>query len=128
MSTTEKITINTNVVDLGKIDLLVQEGFYSTRTDFIRSAIRNQLNKHEPETQSVVERHSVGLGIFHCSKKSLESALAEEKRVTFKVAGMLVIDNDVSPELANGTIDSIKVWGVLRASESVKSVLADRLR
>jgi len=43
---TEKMTINLGYVDLGHIDLMVQEGFYSNRTDFIRTAIRNQLERH----------------------------------------------------------------------------------
>lgn len=127
MSTTEKITINMSVVDLGKIDLLAQEGFYSNRTDFIRSAIRRQLNIHEVETQQMVERHSVGLGVFHCSRKSLETALAEGKQVSFRIVGMLIIDSDVTPELAIETIDSINIWGVLRANEAVKRTLADRI-
>ena len=127
MSTTEKITINMSVVDLGKIDLLIQEGFYANRTDFIRNAIRRQLALHEKETQQVVERHSAGLGIFHCSSQSLKKALAEGKRVNFRIAGMLVIDKDVTSELAEQTIDSINIWGVLRASNEIKQVLADRI-
>lgn len=128
MSSTEKITINMSVVDLGKVDLLVHEGFYSNRTDFIRSSIRNQLVRHEGETHQIVERNSVGVGVFRCSKQSLERALAEGNRINYKIAGMLVFDQDISPKLANDTIGSITVWGVIRASHDIKQALGDRIQ
>ena len=127
MSESEKLTINMGVVDLGKIDLLVQEGFYANRTDFIRTSVRNHLDKHGAETQTAVKRHSAGIGIFHCSKQSLEKALSEGKRVSFSVIGMLHIDDSVSADLANDTIESIRLWGVLRASDGVKKIVADRM-
>ena len=64
MSETEKITINMSVVDLGKVDLLVQEGFYQNRTDFIRTAIRSQLDKHQTEMKDAVVRNAYGMGIL----------------------------------------------------------------
>jgi Arc/MetJ-type ribon-helix-helix transcriptional regulator len=128
MSETEKITINMSVVDLGKIDLLVQEGFYQNRTDFIRSAIRSQLDKHESTVQKSVVRNSYGLGIFGWSRKELENAVAKGERKSFNVIGMLVIEDGVSPELADQAIESIQVRGVFRASDAVKEILKDRIR
>jgi Arc/MetJ-type ribon-helix-helix transcriptional regulator len=128
MSETEKITINMSVVDLGKIDLLVQEGFYQNRTDFIRSAIRSQLDKHEPAVQSSVVRNAYGMGIFGWGRNDLEKAVAKGERRSFNVIGMLVIESDVTPELADQAIESIRVRGVFRASDAVKEVLKDRIR
>lgn len=128
MAETEKITINMSVVDLGKVDLLVQEGFYQNRTDFIRAAIRSQLDKHEPAVQSSMVRNSYGMGIFGWSRKDLEKAVAKGERKSFNVIGMLVIEDDVSPELADQAIESIRIRGTFRASEAVKEVLNDRIR
>ena len=127
MSETEKITINMSVVDLGKIDLLVQEGFYQNRTDFIRTAIRVQLDKHEPEVKDSVVRHSYGVGIFVFDRKSLEKALAKGEKRSYHVIGTLILEKDISPELADQVIESIKVRGVFRASDAVKEILADRI-
>lgn len=126
MAETEKITINMSVVDLGKIDLLVEEGFYQNRTDFIRTAIRVQLDKHEPSVQSSVVRNTYGMGIFEYGRKDLEKIVDKGERRSFKVIGMLVLNNDIPPELADQAIESIRVRGVFRASEAVKEVLEDR--
>jgi Arc/MetJ-type ribon-helix-helix transcriptional regulator len=128
MADTEKITINLSIVDLGKIDLLVEEGFYSNRTDLIRTAIRNQLDRHEEIVKESVTRKSMAIGVFNYSRKGLEKRRAVNEKVSASVVGMLVISDDVSPELASETIESIKVLGVLRASKAVRQVLADRIR
>ena len=128
MSETEKITINVSVVDLGKIDLLVKEGFFQNRTDFIRNALRIQLDRHEATVQNVVVRNAFGVGVFGCSRKDLENSLNRGERQSFKVVGMMFIENDVTPELADQTIESIRVHGSFRASKAVKEVLRDRIR
>ncbi len=127
MAETEKITINMSVVDLGKVDLLVQEGFYQNRTDFIRAAIRSQLDKHETAVQSSIIRNEFGVGIFVCSREGLEKALANHERKNYNVLGRLVIQEDVTPELADQAIESIRLIGTLRAGEDVKAILKDRL-
>ncbi|MFN2150149.1 MAG: CopG family transcriptional regulator [Anaerolineales bacterium] len=127
MAETEKITINMSIVDLGKVDLLVQEGFYQNRTDFIRTAIRSQLDKHEPAVQSSVVRNSYGMGIFEYAREDLERWVANGERKSFNIIGMLVINDDVTPELANQAIASMRVRGTLRASEAVKEALKDRI-
>jgi Arc/MetJ-type ribon-helix-helix transcriptional regulator len=128
MAETEKITINMSVVDLGKVDLLVQEGFYQNRTDFIRAAIRSQLDKHETSVQSSVVRNAYGMGIFEWGRKDLERTVAKGERKSFNVIGMLVIKDDVSPELADQAIESIRIRGSFRASNTVKEVLKDRIQ
>ena len=128
MSETEKITINMTMVDLGKVDLLVQEGFYQNRTDFIRAAIRSQLDKNETIVQNSVVRNAYGLGIFDWGRKDLEKALAKGERKSFNVIGMLIIEDDVTPELADQAIASIRVRGSFRASPEVKEVLKDRIQ
>ncbi len=128
MAETEKITINMGVIDLGKVDLLVEEGFYHNRTDFIRTAIRNQLDKHDTVVQSAVVRNAYGMGIFGWARKDLEQSLAKGERRSFNVIGMLVIENDVPPELADQAIESIRVLGTFRASPEVKAVLKDRIK
>ena len=124
----EKITINLGYVDLGHIDLLVQEGFYSNRTDFIRTAIRNQLERHADVTRKSVARKSLDLGLRHYSREDLEAARAAGQTLDIQVLGLASIAQDVTPELARATIASVAVLGALHASPAVKAALADRMR
>jgi Arc/MetJ-type ribon-helix-helix transcriptional regulator len=128
MSETEKITINLGLVDLGQIDLLVQEGFYSNRTDFIRTAIRNQLTTHAEAVRQTVARRTLVLGMENYTRRDLEAVRESGERLEIKVLGLATIANDVSPELALETIDGIVVLGALRASPAVKAALNDRIQ
>ena len=125
---TEKITINLGYVDLGHIDLMVQEGFYSNRTDFIRTAIRNQLERHADAVKRSVEHKSLDLGLRHYSREDLEAVRAAGQTLHIHVLGLASIADDVTPELARATIGSIVVLGALRASSALKAALADRIR
>jgi Arc/MetJ-type ribon-helix-helix transcriptional regulator len=125
---TEKITINLGLVDLGQVDLLVQEGFYSNRTDFIRTAIRTQLATHAEVVKHTVARKMLVLGVQYYSRSDLEALRAAGQMVQIHVLGLASIAEDVSPELALATIDSIEVLGALRASTAVKAALAGRIR
>ena len=125
---TEKITINLGVIDLGQIDLLVQEGFYSNRTDFIRTAIRNQLATHTEVVKQTVARKTLVLGLQHYTRQDLEAVRAAGQKLQIHVLGLASIAEDVSPELARDTIDSLVVLGALHASPAVKAALADRTR
>jgi len=124
---TEKLTINLGVVDLGQIDLLVQEGFYSNRTDMIRTAIRNQLSVHGDEVKRTVARRTLVLGLQHFGRADLERALAAGRMLQIQVVGLARIANDVSPELARATIQSVEVLGAFHASAAVRNALADRI-
>jgi Arc/MetJ-type ribon-helix-helix transcriptional regulator len=124
----EKITINIGHIDLGQIDLLVQEGFYSNRTDFIRTAIRNQLATHADVVKQTVARRTLVLGLQHFSRQDLEAAQTAGQMLRIQVLGLARIADDVSPELARATIESITVLGALQASPAVKAALADRTR
>lgn len=128
MSDTEKITINMSAVDLGKVDLLVNEGLYSNRTDFIRTAIRSQLEKHTFEIQQSVTRHSSVIGVLSYSRVDLEKRKQKGKKLTLSVIGMLHLQDDISPELALEVIEEVKVRGMFKASEEVKAVLIDRMK
>jgi Arc/MetJ-type ribon-helix-helix transcriptional regulator len=128
VSETEKITINLGCVDLGQIDLLVQEGFYSNRTDLIRTAIRNQLTAHAEVVRQTVARKSLVLGLQHYSRDDLEAVQKASQKLQIQVLGMASIGDDVSPELALATIESLVVLGALHASPAVKSALAGRIR
>ncbi len=128
MADTEKITINMSVVDLGKVDLLVDEGFYSTRTDFIRSAIRRQLDKHDAKVEESITRKAMIVGAMIFTKKGLKKRMAKNEKVSAFVVGMLMIEDDVEPELADAVFESIQVYGVFKASKAVKQVLADRVK
>ena len=128
MSETEKITINLGLVDLGQIDLLVQEGFYSNRTDFIRTAIRNQLARHAEEVRQTVARKTLVLGLQHYTRRDLEAVREAGETLEIKVLGLASIAEDVDPELARETISSLVVLGSLRASPAVKSALKDRIQ
>jgi len=124
---TEKVTINLGLIDLGQIDLLVQEGFYSNRTDLIRTAIRNQLSSHADVIRQTVARKSLVLGLQHFSRTDLEAAQAAGQTLEIQVLGLATIAPDVTPELALATIASISVLGALHASPAVKAALAGRI-
>ena len=123
----EKVTINLGFVDLGQIDLLVQESFYANRSDFIRTAIRNQLQSHADVVRQTVLRKSLALGLRHYSREDLESALKAGERLQIHVLGLASIATDVSAELAAAAIDSVQVLGTFQASAAVKAALADRM-
>jgi Arc/MetJ-type ribon-helix-helix transcriptional regulator len=123
----EKVTINVGHVDLGHIDLLVREGFYSNRTDFIRTAIRNQLSSHSDAIKQSVVRNTLELGLRSVTREELEAVRASGRKLRIRVLGLAVIDPDVTPELARLTIESITVLGALQASPAVKAALSDRM-
>jgi Arc/MetJ-type ribon-helix-helix transcriptional regulator len=125
---TEKITINLGFVDLGRIDLLVREGFYSNRTDLIRTAIRNQLERHADAAKRSAEREGLDLGLRHYRREDLEAARDAGRRLDIRVLGLASIARDVTPELARAAIGSVVVLGALHASPAVKAALADRIR
>jgi Arc/MetJ-type ribon-helix-helix transcriptional regulator len=124
---TEKITINLGLVDLGQIDLLVQEGFYSNRTDLIRTAVRNQLATHAEEVKQTVARKTLVLGVQYYTRRDLEAVRAAGEKLQINVLGLASIAEDVSTELALATIDSVVVLGAFRASPEVKAALAARI-
>jgi Arc/MetJ-type ribon-helix-helix transcriptional regulator len=127
-SDSEKITINLGYVDLGHVDLLVQEGFYSNRTDFIRTAIRNQLDRHNDSVKQSVARHQLELGLRRYSREDLETVQAAGETLHIQVLGLASIADDVSPELALRTIASIHVLGALHVSPALRAALSDRIR
>lgn len=124
----EKVTINLGYVDLGQIDLLVREGFYSNRTDLIRTAIRRELDRQNEAVRQLVARHRLDLGMRHYTRDDLEAVRAAGEILHIQVLGLAVIAADVPPELARETIASIHVLGALSASAAVKAALADRIR
>src|ERR687886_1321107 len=127
MSETEKITINLGLVDLGQMDLLVREGFYSNRTDFIRTAIRNQLTKHAEEVRQTVARKTLVLGLQRYTRSDLEAVREAGETLEIRVLGLASIADDVDPQVALETLDSVIVLGAFRASEAIKSALKDRI-
>ena len=124
----EKLTINLGFVDLGHIDLLVRDGFYSNRSDFIRTAIRNQLGRHADAARQAVSRMTLELGLRTFTRQDLEAVQVAGKRLRIRVLGLAIIADDVTPDLAQATIESITVLGALHAPADVKTALADRLR
>jgi Arc/MetJ-type ribon-helix-helix transcriptional regulator len=124
---TEKITINLGLVDLGQIDLLVREGFYANRTDFIRTAIRAQLGTHAEALHHTVARKTLVLGVQHYSRRDLEAVRDTGQRLQIRVLGLASIAEDIPPDLALATIESVEVLGALRASAPVKAALAGRI-
>lgn len=124
---TEKITINLGYVDLGRIDLLVQEGFYSNRSDFIRTAIRSQLDSHRDVVARSLERHTMELGLRDYTRAELEALRDAGEVLHVKVVGLARLAADITPDLARATIGSIAVLGALQASAEVKAALADRI-
>ncbi len=128
MPDSEKVTINLSAVDLGKIDLLIQEGLYSNRTDFIRTAIRSQIERHNLEVQQSVARHSYVIGVLIYDRKDLEKLKLRNEKLKLMLVGMLNLADDIPAELARDVIESLQVRGVFNASQAVKSALADRMK
>jgi Arc/MetJ-type ribon-helix-helix transcriptional regulator len=122
----EKITINIGLIDLGQIDLLVNEGFYANRTDFIRTAIRRQLETRSGAVDQTVARRTITLGTQHYSRRDLEELRAAGRTVELRVLGLATLDDDVTPELALATITSVEVLGAFRAPQAVKAALLPR--
>lgn len=127
LADSEKMTINLGFVDLGQIDLLVAERFYSNRTDFIRTAIRNQLSTHAEAVRQVVTRKMLVLGLQHFSVEDLTAVKLKQEQLHIRVLGLASIAPDVTPELALATIASLHVLGALHASPAVKTALAERI-
>ena len=127
MTDTEKITINLSVVDLGQIDLIVEQGFYSNRTDFIRTAIRNQLRTHAQAIEESITRRAIAMGVIVFDEGDLLNYRDRNEQVVIKVLGLLVLADDITPDTARQAIKSIQVFGVLRASPEVKEAIADRI-
>ena len=127
LTDTEKITINVGPVDLGQIDLLVLEGFYSNRTDLIRTAIRNQLETHADVVRESSHRRTLVLGLQDFTRRDLEAVRKAGKKLRIQVLGLVRIAADVPPALASATIESIVVLGAFQASTAVKAALADRI-
>ena len=126
LTDSEKVTNNLGLIDLGHIDLLVQEGFYSNRTDFIRAAIRYQLNVHSDVLRQTVARRTLVMGLQLITKENLEAARRSGTKLRIRALGLVRIADDVTPALAKAAIESISVLGALHASPSVKAALADR--
>ncbi|MCU0909181.1 MAG: CopG family transcriptional regulator [Rhodobacteraceae bacterium] len=123
----EKITINLGFVDLGQIELLVREGFYSNRSDFIRTAIRNQIERHADTVRQIVVRRSVDLGLRHITHDELVAARAQGVMLDIRVLGLAVIAPDVTPDLARATLSALTVLGTLHADDAVRAAIADRI-
>jgi Arc/MetJ-type ribon-helix-helix transcriptional regulator len=127
MPDSEKITINMGAVDLGKVDLLVQEGLYSNRTDFIRTAIRSQLEKHTFEIQQSVRRYAYVVGVLSYDRSDFEKIKQKGEKLTIAIMGMLHLHEDISPELAGEVVESIRVRGVFIARDDLKAALSERM-
>lgn len=124
---TEKMTVNVGVVDLGHVDLLVQEGFYSNRSDLIRTALRNQLALHADTLKQTLARRTLMVGLQHYSRADLERAVAAGERLQVQVVGLARIADDVAPELASAAIESVTVLGAFQASPAVRRALSGRI-
>lgn len=124
----EKVTINLSVVDLGQIDVLVEEGYYSSRTDFLRTAARAQLEKQNEALSQIIQRRGLTLGVVRLSRADLEDYLAKGERLDLRVVGMLAVDADVPPQLAAAVIGNLQVFGVVRASRAVRAALGIKER
>ena len=125
---TDKVTVNLSLVDLGQMDLLVDEGFYTNRTDFVRTAVRNQLQQHAEAIRQTVLRKRFVMGLQRYSRADLERVVAAGEQLEIQVLGLATLENDVTPELATAAIASVRVLGAFIASAAVKHALADRIQ
>ena len=123
----EKLTVNLGFVDLGQIDLLVRDGFYANRADFIRTAVRNQLDRQGDAVKQSVARKQLSLGLAHYTRQHLEAARDAGTPLHIQVLGLASIAADVTPALARAAVASVQVLGAFHASHEVKQALADRI-
>lgn len=128
MSDTEKVSFNLTAVDLGQVDLLINQGFYTSRTDFMVTAVRNLLMKYATAVKEQIARQAMVVGVYAVARKTLEGLLAAGKQLEITVVGVLVLSKDITPELALATIKSLKVFGTLRASSELKDALRERIQ
>ena len=126
MADTEKISFNVSVVDLGQVDLLIDQGFYASRTDFLIAAVRRLLQTHAATLREAVAHQAMLLGAAIYSRRDLEKVVAAGRPLEIKVMGVLVIADDVPAELARAAIKSVSVFGKFRASPEVKEALLSR--
>lgn len=124
---TEKVCVNLAAVELGKIDVLVSQGLFTSRTDLIRAGIRKVLEENGEAVQRVA-LGAAGLGIMAITRKQLEQARKAGEKLDMKVIGILVIDPDVTPELADTTIHEIRIFGTLRGPKAVLARIGDRVK
>jgi Arc/MetJ-type ribon-helix-helix transcriptional regulator len=127
MEQTEKATFNLSPVDLGKIDVLVAQGFYANRTDFVRSAVRRQLELHENQVERFVADHSSAVGIIYISRRELKEVVKAGTRRTYTIVGLAIMGQDVDADLADAAIESLRVYGALRAPRAVRERLGSRI-
>ncbi|MFQ5691223.1 MAG: CopG family transcriptional regulator [Gemmatimonadota bacterium] len=127
MNETEKVTVNLTVVDIGQIDLLVEEGLYSNRTDFVRSAIRLQFNQHRDVVKQASVRRSMVVGVLTFDREALEQKRVAGEKIAIRAIGLVILTDDIPPQLAIDVIESIKVYGSLRAGDRVREALAGRI-
>lgn len=127
MADTEKVSFNLSVVDLGKVDLLIEQGFYSSRTDFMVTAVRNQLAPHAASIGEAIAKGSTVVGVHAVGRKTLEALQARRKQMDINAVGVLLLSRDITPQLARATIRSVKIRGAFRASPEVKEALKDRM-
>ncbi len=122
----EKVTVNLGFIDLGRVDLMVRDGFYANRADFIRTAVRSQLERQDEAVRQSAARRQLSLGLSHITRRSLEAARDAGASLHIQVLGLAIIDDDVTPELARASIASVEVLGAFQASPAVKAALSDR--
>lgn len=127
MEQTEKVTFNLSPVDLGKMDLLVSHGFYANRTDFVRTAVRRLLELHENQVERFADAHSSTVGIVWIDRQELEELVKTGARRKYTIVGLAIIPQDVDADLADAAIESLRVYGVLRAPQAVRERLEDRI-
>ena len=126
----EKITVNLPVVDLGKIDYLVEQGFYNTRTEFIRTSIKSEIDKNSFAINRVIQVEDskegtfFSVGVISLNKSDLERYVTKNKKVAIFVMGMCFIGKNVTVELASKTIKSFKVYGIKKGPKDVMDYLS----
>lgn len=135
----EKLTINLPPVEIARIDVLVESGLYPSRTEFIRTSIRKTLDSHHNLIERVIEekiysisddlvstdeyKNIFGVGVFALGKSDFDKYMKKGQKVRISVAGLLVILKGVTAEQILSTVVSVKVYGIIRASDSVRNAL-----
>lgn len=124
----EKVSVNINEEALSKIDLLVEDGFYSNRSDFINRAVDTLLDRENRTVDKLLEIHSKEkinsrqwfVGVQTMGSQYLEKVKEQGVRLRIKGCGVLYFEKDAAQELVFETVEYISPRIRVIAEEAVR--------
>ena len=125
----EKVSVNINTSTLSSIDLLIDHGYYSNRSDFINQALREGIQKHQKTLDRIIDAKTEAngespnqwfIGVYGLEKREIDAAKSRGITMEIKGYGVLVIDAENDEEDLYPVIRSIKVKGKVVCQKRIK--------